>query len=181
MNPRKVRVICAVALCLGIFSAKAQYHLLNTSDFQGRPDCSGNVAYTNCTIDFSYQPTPANGFYHLDFRIKVVVNKDRSWIDKSRITSGQMLDEILKHEQGHYTLAFLMQQEMLRVFANTRFGSNYEQQVNTIFGALKNKYHQLNNDYDEDTNHSIDRKQQNSWDLYFRQQIGQYTRVAMNN
>lgn len=180
MKPGTVSVICAVALCfIDMLTAKAQYKLLNVNDFQGSPQRNGHVAYTNCTIDFSYQPTSMGRFYQLAFNIRVVMNKDRSWIDRSRITSNEMMADILKHEQGHYALAYMMQQEMLRVFNNTRYGSNYEQQVNTIFAAIKSKYQQLNNDYDEDTNHSIDRKQQVAWDLYFRQQLGQYNRIAM--
>jgi hypothetical protein len=181
MYPKTVRVICVIAFCvIGMCSAKAQFRQLNINDFQGQPQKGNNIAYTNCSLDFSYQPVMVRGYYQLTFNIHVVMNKNRSWLDRNRITSSDMLTEVLKHEQGHYNLAFLMQQEMLRVFGNTRFGSNYEQQVNTIFSRIKNKYQQLNNDYDEDTNHMQDRKQQNSWDLFFNQQLGQYSNLAMN-
>lgn len=181
MLPGTVRAICVIILCLGLNAANAQYKQLNINDFQGQPDlASGHIAYTNCTIDFSYQPVPVGRYYQLNFAVHVVLDKERSWIDRSKITSEAYLAEILKHEQGHYTLAYLMQQELMRVLNNTRYGINYEQQVKAVFSAVKNKYRQLNADYDEDTHNSTDRAQQHSWDLYFRQQLGQYNMLAMN-
>jgi hypothetical protein len=181
MLPGTVRAICVIFLCLGFSAAKAQYKQLNINDFQGRPEpANGHVAYTNCTIDFTYQPVPSsNNYYRINFNVNVVMNKDRSWIDRSKITSEANLAEILKHEQGHYALAYLMQQELLRVLNNNRYGYNYEQQVKRIFNSVTNKYKQLNLDYDEDTHNSTDRQQQHSWDLFFRQQLGQYDTYAM--
>ncbi|NCD68624.1 DUF922 domain-containing protein [Mucilaginibacter agri] len=182
MSPRYVSVICAIAFIFtGVRAVKAQtYHQLNINDFQGAPQRStGNLAYTNCMLDFSYQPVYTRGYYHLTFYINMKMDKDHSWLDKSRITSNDMLTEVLKHEQGHYIFAYLMQQELARILGGMRFGSNYEQQVSTVFTGIKKKYRQLNDDYDEDTSHMQNRKQQNAWDLYFKSQLGQYSNTAM--
>jgi hypothetical protein len=182
MNLRFVWAICVVASSfIGVRSVKAQsYHQLNANDFQGTPERStGNIAYTNCIVDFSYQPIISRGTYHLNFFIKMKMVKDRSWIDRSRVNSPDMMAEVLKHEQGHYIFAYLMQQEMLRTFNSMRFGNNYEQQVNTVFAAIKKKYSQLNTDYDEDTSHMQNRKQQESWNLYFKSMLGQNNNMAV--
>jgi hypothetical protein len=182
MNLRFVWAICVVASSfIGVCSVKAQsYHQLNAADFQGTPERStGNIAYTNCMVDFSYQPIISRGAYHLNFFIKMKMVKDRSWIDRSRVNSPDMMAEVLKHEQGHYIFAYLMQQEMLRTFNGMRFGSNYEQQVNTVFAAIKKKYSQLNTDYDEDTSHMQNRKQQESWNLYFKSVLGQNNNMSV--
>jgi hypothetical protein len=43
------------------------------------------------------------------------MNNYKSWMDKARITSAaESLAEILKHEQGHYNIAYLEQQEVIR-------------------------------------------------------------------
>lgn len=181
MSLRTVWVTCVIALCfIGMCAANAQsYHQLNVKDFQGTPQHGNQIAYTNCIVDFTYQPSYIRGYYQLTFNVNMAVDKDKSWIDRSRITSQGMLADILNHEQGHYILAYLMQQEMKSVFARTRFGSNYEQQVHQIFTGIKKKYAQLNLDYDDDTQHMQDRKQQNSWNMFFNQQLGQYNRMAM--
>ncbi|WDF55062.1 DUF922 domain-containing protein [Mucilaginibacter sp. KACC 22063] len=180
MSPKVVRGICAIAFCfIGMCAVNAQaYHQLHTSDFQAKPRAGNEIAYTNCTVDFSYQPVYNRGNYQLTFNVNLRMNKDQSWLDRSRIISEAMLADVLQHEQGHYNLAYMMQQEMISVFNRTRFGSNYEQQVHNIFAAIKKKYTQLNLDYDEDTAHMQDRKQQNSWNAYFQQQLGQNSRMA---
>ncbi len=35
-------------------------------------------------------------------------------MDKRKVTSPEMLAEILKHEQGHYIIAYMEQQELIR-------------------------------------------------------------------
>jgi len=111
------RVICVIILCVAyqrIACAQA-YRQLTADDFEGAPRShSGVIAYTNCTIDFRYQASRKNGYYQLNFNIRLMINRDRSWMDKERINSSAMLDEILKHEQGHYIIAYLEQQELLR-------------------------------------------------------------------
>jgi predicted secreted Zn-dependent protease len=99
------------------------------------------------------------------------MNRDRSWIDRSRITSKELLTEILKHEQGHYNIAYLEQQEVIRTMTRTRFTSNYRQEAMDIFNSIDAKYKQLNIDYDEDTRHMQNRQQQRSWDIYFNKRL----------
>lgn len=169
-----LRVICVLVLCLpGLQKALAQPYLyLTADDFQGYPRSNnGVVAYTNCTIDFHYEATRTGNYYTLNFNIKLIVNRNRSWMDKSRITTPEMMAEILKHEQGHYTIAYLEQQELLRTVGKTRFGANYQYAAADIFNRIDAKYKQLNFDYDQDTQHMVNRVQQTSWDTYFKKRL----------
>jgi len=149
------------------------FRQLTINDFKGSPRANnrGVVAYTNCTIDFRFQATRGNDGYRLNFNVRLNMNTDRSWIDHSRITSPQVLAEILKHEQGHYNIAYLEQQEVLRTMGRTRFTGNYQNEAMAIFNRIDAKYKQLNIDYDEDTAHSTNRQQQHSWDVYFDKRI----------
>ncbi len=176
-----VRVICVIAFVFtGMREANAQaYHQLSPVDFQGVAPNGSYIAYTNCTIDYTYQPVYMNGYYKLKINVNVQVNKNRSWIDRSRVNTPEMLAEVMKHEQGHYIFAYLMQQEMMQAGNNMRFGADYDHQITAVLNKIKNKYKQLNDDYDDDTSHMINRKQQNAWDMYFKQQVGgQYNNLA---
>ena len=99
------------------------------------------------------------------------MNNNKSWIDRSQVRSEQMLAEILKHEQGHYTIAYLEQQEVIREMERTRFSANYQTEAMGLFNRIDAKYRQLNIDYDEDTGHSLSRQQQHSWDIYFDKRL----------
>jgi hypothetical protein len=164
----------AALFLLTISRASAQqFHQLTINDFGGTPraNARGVVAYTNCTINFKYEATRRNEGYVLNAIVNLVLNANRSWLDRSRVTSAQMLAEVLKHEQGHYTIAYLEQQEVLREIGQTRFSRNYQYEAMAIFNRIDAKYKQLNTDYDEDTQHMTDRVQQHSWDAYFQKRL----------
>jgi len=63
----------------------------------------------------------------------------------------------LKHEQGHYAIAFMEQQELLRTVGKTVFYADYQYVAQSIFDRIDAKYRQLNLDYDADTNHMLNR------------------------
>lgn len=168
------RILCVIVVCVwGLQTASAQpYRQLTADDFEGVPRSHTSViAYTNCSIDFRYQANRQNGYYRLNFDITLLLNRDKSWIDRPRVASPEMLAEILKHEQGHYTIAYLEQQELLREVGKTRFGADYQRMAQEIFDRIDAKYQQLNHDYDDDTAHMTNRVQQNSWDAYFRKRL----------
>jgi hypothetical protein len=169
------RLTCLAIVCLfGIATASAQpFRQLTIDDFQGPPDYAngGMIAYTNCTIEFRYVAYKEDGYYRLDFDIELKVNNDKSWMDKRRVTSGEMLTEVLKHEQGHYIIAYLEQQELVRAVGKTVFHDDYRSEARAIFNRIDAKYKQLNLDYDDDTHHMTNREQQHSWDLYFKKRL----------
>jgi predicted secreted Zn-dependent protease len=175
MTLKHLRAFYAIALlCLALNPAFAQPHrLLTVNEFQGTPRSNGQgvIAYTNCTIDFKYQANNNNGNYILHANVRMTMNNYKSWIDRSRINSQEQLAEVLKHEQGHYTIAYLEQQEVLRAIEHTRFTYNYNAEAMNIFNRIDAKYRQLNQDYDEDTEHMVNRQQQHSWDIYFAKRL----------
>src|ERR1700749_241091 len=117
MENRFEKLIYATLLLL-LFSAPAiaqPFRKLTAGDFRGpaQPASSGDVAFTKCTIEYSYTAHRQKGYYQLEFNINLVMNSDESWMDRGRINTPAMMAEILKHEQGHYNLAYLEQQELL--------------------------------------------------------------------
>ncbi|WP_428327855.1 DUF922 domain-containing protein [Mucilaginibacter sp.] len=175
MNFGLVRLILVLALGLFISaSVSAQaFHQLRMDDFQGVPRSNNGsvIAYTNCSISFRYQAQRERDYYRLNFDIQLTLNNNKSWMDKGRITSQAMLAEVLRHEQGHYTIAYMEQQELLRAVAKTVFYADYQSAAANIFNRIDAKYKQLNQDYDADTQHMTNRAQQQSWDAYFKKRL----------
>lgn len=176
MSSGFVRMAWAIAfVVIFINEAMAQgYHQLTQADFQAipRPRTFGNIAYTNCTIHFRYQVNrQSHNDYRLTATVALILNRDRSWLDGKNISSKKMLDEILNHEQGHYMIAYMEQQEILRQINRTRFNANYQQQAQALFDRIDAKYKQLNDNYETDTRHMQDRVQQHSWDVYFKKRL----------
>ena len=143
----------------------------------GMPDM---VAYTSCYIDFNYRATnDKRNNFSLTFDIRLLFNRDQSWIDRKRVLPGNHLAEILNHEQGHYTIAYMEQQELRRTVSKTRFTANYQAEARTIFDRIHYKYQQLTENYDTDTRNSLDKAQQRSWDEYFKKRLVTMPPVAI--
>jgi len=173
MKFRFAKLICVAILWLSFSDAGAQpYRQLTIDDFQGVPNSNaGTIAYTNCSIEYSYTAKREKNYYILDFSILLKLNSDQSWVNKGRIATAEMMAEILKHEQGHYIIAYMEQQELLRTVSKTVFYADYQYQADNIFNRIDAKYKQLNLDYDADTQNSTNREQQRSWDAYFQKRL----------
>jgi len=163
-------------LFLLLFSAAASaqpFKILTANDFRGAPapGSSAEVAETRCTIEYSYTAHPENNYYILSFTITLIMNSDQSWMDRSKVNTPALKAEILKHEQGHYNISYMEQQELLRTVSRTVFRADYKRVANAIFDRVDAKYRQLNTDYDNDTQNSTNKAQQHSWDAYFARQM----------
>jgi len=154
--------------------AKAQsYRQLSVDDFQGAPHHDGlAVATTACFIDLKYDVHARNGIYQLKFHVSLLFDTERSWIDRTRLNSSEMITDVLKHEQGHYNIDYIEQQELQHELESRQYSDNYKDEVSTIFDRIHAKYDQLNKDYDDDTEHSQNKKQQASWDRFFQRKLG---------
>ena len=171
-----VRMALAVALMIIVRNeAMAQgYHQLKPTDFQGvpKPRVMGHVAYTNCTIDFRYRAyRDKGGTYRLYATVQLLLNRDRCWLDTRKIASRQLMDEVLNHEQGHYIIAYMEQQELLRQINRTYFTANYKAEAMQLFDTVDAKYKELNQNYETATQHMQNKAQQRSWDDYFKQRL----------
>ena len=171
-----VRLAGFISLVFAVHLAIAQtspYHQLSAEEFEGAPILNSKdvIAYTNCFIDFNYRAKSEKGIYRLTCDIKLVFSHEKSWINRRKVVSQQMLVEILNHEQGHYFIAYMEQQELIRTVSKTRFDANYQSEATNIFDRIHEKYKQLSADYDDDTGHMVNREQQRSWDKYFQKRL----------
>jgi len=166
--------LVSVVIC-GLFctSTNAQpFHRLTADDFRGAANSLGEgVAYTNCSIEYRYLARRERDYYVLTFTVRLKMNNDISWIDRRIIRTPELLAEILKHEQGHYNIAYMEQQELLRTVSKTVFYADYQRVAQNIFSRIDAKYQQLNLDYDNDTAHSTNHEQQHSWDVFFQRNL----------
>jgi hypothetical protein len=155
------------------FSCVAQsYHKLIASDFAGTPPPdNGFAAYTYCDINYSYNTVRHNGNYDINFNVQVLFNSNRSWIRYNRVTDQTMLQNILRHEQGHYNMAYLMKNELYSVFTHHRYTANYQAEIVELFKQVESKYHKLNDDYEDQTQHMNDIKNQDKWNAWFDKQL----------
>lgn len=165
-----------IAIFLAFFTNAVGQPLktLTLNDFQGAPKPAENgeeIAFTSCSIHFSYTATKEIGYYMLTFSIEVVFNKNQSWVDKKELTNKKVTDDLLDHEQGHYDIAYLEQQELLLTVKHSIFYDDYASAAQKIFDRIDSKYRRLNQQYDIETENSVNKLKQHKWDLYFRKRL----------
>lgn len=164
-------------LAIGLLLAPAlmaqPWHQLTMDDFQGVPPGSSSayIAYTNCWIHYDYDVRKSNGQYTINFYVKMAMNPTKSWMNKSEVVSSGLLQEVLRHEQGHYNMAYLEQQELQQALNQTSYGADYQRQITDIFEAIDQKYRNLNQAYEQESQHMLNRPLQQKWNVWFREQI----------
>lgn len=124
-------------------------------DFKGDPDpTSTNAALTSSsiTIEFGYNNRG------MKYAIKCRFNTNNSW---GRIKT----DLILSHEQGHFDLAELHARKLNKALKAYIFNSKtVSKDVNAIYDAIMKEHHQVQEEYDEETDHSRRIHSQSRWE-----------------
>lgn len=128
---------------------------LTWSDFQGKPDpTSTNAALTNSSIkaEFGYDNKK------LTHSIQCRFNKNLSW--------GRIRNEyILNHEQGHFDLSEGYARILHRDLETYAFNSKtVGDDINKIYQNVMKQHVQAQQQYDLESNHSLDTAAQRKWD-----------------
>jgi hypothetical protein len=177
-RPGEIFIFIALLLFFCTTAFCQSYRKLTLNDFKGAINPAHNpdeIAFTSCSIKYSYSTEKENDYYLLTFNIKLVVYNNKSWIDRSKITNKKMMAELLNHEQGHYIIGYLEQQELLTAVSHTVFREDYVEVAKNIFSTINTKYSNLNIEYDTDTQNSTNKAKQHKWDIYFQHQLAEYS------
>ncbi len=173
------RCILVILIFTMPFIGKAQsYHRLAARDFAGNPPAdNGDIAYTNCYVGYSYNVSRRNGNYNIVFNLQLSLNTNQSYIRLEQVKTREMLDQILKHEQGHYNIAYLLKCEANSVLTHHHYTSNYQAEIIDLFKQVEAKYHKLNADYEYQTQHMLNIQNQDKWNGWFSHQLDNVARL----
>jgi Bacterial protein of unknown function (DUF922) len=178
MNGMK-KMICILLICSLYKTVNCQEvfingenknRLLTWSDFAGGPEKGSshdantfwNISYAFKGISFMSDTAKIQGF-----SAKLTLDEKRSWVKP-----GKQSDPLLKHEQGHFDLGLLCQQEMIKQFSSAVFTrANYKEQVQKLFNAVLDKYRLLGVKYDSETDHSKNQVSQDNWNNFFATEL----------
>lgn len=112
-----LNLIISTAFCQEVLiNGDHKNRLLTWDDFTGKPDKSSvHEANTYWKLNYRFQGITFNGdtakFNELS--VKLELDKDKTWIKSGKETPG-----LLKHEQGHFDIGLLCQQEIIHQFNN---------------------------------------------------------------
>ena len=182
----KMTITRSLLICLLICATvvvKAQsYHRLAARDFAGIPSAGTNdIAYTNCDVVYTYQVIHHDNNYDITFDVELNMNSNRSYIRLGEVKSREQLQEILRHEQGHYNIAFLLKCEAYAVLSRHRYSANYQREIASLFYGVEAKYQKMNSDYENSTNYMINAQNQDKWNAWFSTQLNNVEIASANS
>lgn len=139
---------------------------LSWNDFQGDvPDDSEFAAITHSAISLDFEGEGVT----LRFDIKAYFNQNKSWKKRNVNTY------ILNHEQLHFDITEYHARLLRRDLKNFRYQSfeTVEQDVLDMFNAASDAANKMQLLYDDQTNHSLDKKKQKKWDKKMKKLLKQ--------
>jgi hypothetical protein len=127
---------------------------LTWEDYKAAPDTTeGYAASTTTYLNIDYTFTQ-NGF---SFKIHSGFSKTRSWgLNKSA--------NVLHHEQGHFDIAEIFARKLYRQMKEYRYNNRtYKEDLTAIYDNIVAEKAKMQDDYDRETNHSLNRQKQKEW------------------
>lgn len=111
------------------------------------------VASTSTSLGIAYQL--ANG--ELKYHITCYFNKEKSW--------GLMrTDYILAHEQAHFDITEIFARKLNEALQNYKFNrKGYKKDISQIYQSIISQKEEFQRTYDNETDHSRNRKAQYDW------------------
>ncbi len=127
---------------------------LTWNDFEAKAQGnSDNVALTSTHINFKF----GYGSSGFTYSITCQFDKSRSWV---KIKSNY----ILGHEQGHFDIAELHARKLKKALSSYEFKqATASADINKIYEELMKQHEEMQNLYDQQTDHSRKTDQQEAW------------------
>jgi len=126
-------------------------------DYKGIPDTNLPMqALTSYHVTYSCSP----GKNTLTFIVDAYFSQNDSWV-----TTGKGTPKLLKHEQLHFDLAELCARKIRKDFSTAKFTrTDLKSQVNAIWNKDFNELNNLQELYDNETDHSKVDSAQAAWE-----------------
>jgi hypothetical protein len=135
---------------------------LTWNDFLAEAPSRNNfAAFTYTLISMEYSAKITNGKVTPKFEIYAAFNKRKSWVKNQKEARTA---EILAHEQAHFDIAEITARKLRKALLNETYSrNNLEDKINTIYQETIQAGDTMQAQYDEESNHGLNKIQQLQW------------------
>lgn len=99
--------------------------------------------------------------YSFKFATRSVMIRSKSWVDPAYKTP-----ELLQHEQLHFNLSAYFARQLLTALTNHTYSKDYKEEMKAIRHEISVQRTAMNNLYDDQTTHSLNKKMQARWQVF---------------
>jgi len=142
---------------------------LTWDDFKGQPQSGSYVATTNSGISFSYAIQKKNNQYSVTYTIESFFYPYGSWYQKDKVTP-----QVLKHEQTHFDITELHARKFRKRMEAISTERNPKREIQNLFNTIEKERKEMQEKFDLETNHSINKEEEKAWENYVQKQLELY-------
>jgi Bacterial protein of unknown function (DUF922) len=142
---------------------------LSWSDYKANPNPESDAAASTTTSLSIQYKISSNSF---TYTIQSLFSKTKSW-------GRHKSDYILSHEQGHFDIAEIFARKLHKKMSEYSFDrKSYQKDLNKIYQEVVDEKEEMQNEYDEETNHSINKEKQAEWLKKIAKKLEEYADYA---
>lgn len=132
-------------------------------DFKGRPEMrSKYVASLSSGLQMDGRFISRDSIL---YEVKALMNPQKSWAATSS-------DTILNHERGHFDITELFARKLRKEISQKKFTvANINKEVSKLFRQINEQLDQMQDRYDEETNHSMIYPKQVLWEKRIQEEL----------
>ncbi len=150
---------------------------LNWSDFKAMPDPNSDaVALTASGLTFLFSIETAEGVpSKLETTVVCSFYPEKSWYKKSRAN-----DYILRHEQMHFNITELHARKFRQQIEQLTLSRDIKSKLGDLYSSINQAMGEMQNRYDIETKHSINKTKQQEWEAYIISELKQLESYKSN-
>jgi hypothetical protein len=142
---------------------------LTWNDYKASPEPGSDAAAsTTSYLAIEYNISSSSFGYKIQSRF----SKTRSW-------GLHKTDYILSHEQGHFDIAEIFARKLNKQMSGYSFNKRtYQQDLNKIYHDILDEKEKMQDDYDKESDHSINKEKQAEWLKKISEMLKEYKDFA---
>lgn len=144
----------------------SRHQQITWNDFVGRPQPgSPHGAMSNVGVLLKHEQQGNQ----VSFQIEAFFNKRKSWVRDDTRT-----DDALSHEQGHFDIAEIYARLLRKAISSiSSHGSTLVKKAYKEYESANAKLQECQEKYDAETEHHLNKTEQQKWDLWIADQLRQ--------
>jgi Bacterial protein of unknown function (DUF922) len=142
---------------------------LTWNDYKANPDPNSDAAASTTTyLGIDYNISSSSFGYKIQSRF----SKTRSW-------GLHKTPYILSHEQGHFDIAEVFARKLNKKMSEYKFDKKtFQKELKKIYDDVIKEKEDMQDDYDRETRHSINKEKQEEWFRKIAQLLDDYKNYA---
>jgi hypothetical protein len=143
---------------------------LDWSLFEGEPNLASPFhAETNSGISHSYSVKQSEKEIAFDFEVYTFFIPAHSWVKE-----GERSEYLLGHEQLHFDITELHARKLRKALQEYKIGKAYKRELQNIYKKIQSQSHQMQQKYDAETGHSLNREAEMEWRQFVKSELGKF-------